>query len=486
MKLIATLALAAVATMTAAAQIRIPNLPLPRDLPLPNIDRLIRGESPVSTALGDARRDVPLLDSLDTRFGDLATLRNARGSFTLRPGHWQMELQSFCFRAGTRGPQPTDGQGYLSGSIAGPFGDVFAEMLTKYGTLRDVEQRDMQVLVWALLSRTRIRQMNPRMQALAARVLTPAQIVALDSGALDVIPPPLRRRAFNALPAGIRAIAETENRIRDILSRANHTYRELERIAVLEGPEPRDGRTIPRARWSRHPGGYFVRYLPQGYARTTVQLAVPPRIEYRRDGKGRLVSVIFSDGRRTDVEYDDSIPAFEPRGIPAVAYALRSIRLTRPGSGPLVIDNQGWTFVNRRAARPTPRFVFARAALVQFDFERWKERWDEWSGRAETWNDLRESVSDPPPDADEAIADLGDSEHLHDGIDAALGGDTGDRLDWIIDNRERQNAALERAIIVIDTLPTTSDADAEYAPPHDVALPGSSGSQRLGFSSRGF
>src|SRR5262245_24267937 len=202
------------ATAMISGQIRVPNIPVPKDLPLPNIDRFLRGGSPISTTLKDARGEVPFLDKLDAKVGDLATLRNSRGTFTLKPGHWAMELQSFCFRPGTRGPQRTDGQGYLYGRIAGPDSAIFVDMLSKYATLRDVEQHDMQVLLWALLARTKIRSMDLRMQALAARVLTPAQILALESGAMDVVPPAMRQRAFDALPAELRAVAEAENRIR--------------------------------------------------------------------------------------------------------------------------------------------------------------------------------------------------------------------------------------------------------------------------------
>jgi hypothetical protein len=42
---------------------------------------------------------------------------------------------------------------------------------------------------------------------------------------------------------------------------------------------------VPSGRWSRHPDGYFVRYLPAAYSHTLTQLWVPPtsvavRIEY--------------------------------------------------------------------------------------------------------------------------------------------------------------------------------------------------------------
>ena len=490
--------LALVAAIGVSAQIRVPKLPTARDLPLPGLDRLLRGEPPVTTSIADARVDVPFLDRLEVKFGDLGTLRNGRGGFTLRPGNWQADLQSFCFRPGTRGPQPTDGNGYLSAPMKGPHAEIFGDMLAKYSMQRDITQRDMQVLIWALLSRTRIRQMNPRMQAHAARLLTPAQMVALDSGAVDVIPPAVRRRAFDALPREIRAIAEVENRIRETLSRANHTYAELERLAVLQGPEPRDGRQISRQRWSIHPDGYLIRYQPHGVARTTVQVVVPPKIQVRRDGKGRIVSIDFGNGRRTETEYDDTIPAFEPPGnVMAVAYAFKSIRLIRPGANgrprEIVLRDRGWTFVTRPARRFAPRgFVFA-SFMRQTPMERfleWKERYDEWNEeygeRAEWYRERWEHVNDPPPGVEETLRDLEDSEHYRDGIDAALRGDRGDQLDWLIEHQERMNDALRRATIVLDSLPDGSDDDepAGLMPGRmDFPVPGSASSQRLGLSS---
>ena len=487
--------LALCATLTVAAQVRVPNIPLPRDLPLPGIDRWLRGESPITTSIKDTRIEVPFIDDMEMKFGNLAELRNQRGTFTLKPGDWTMDVQSFCFRPGTRGPQPTDGSGYLSAPIAGPHAEIFAQMLEKYSVQRDINQRDMQVLIWALLSRTKIRQMNVKMQAIAARVLTPAQMVALDTGALDVIPPELRRRAFNSLPREVRAIAEAEDRIRTALYRANHTYAELERIAVLRGPEPRDGRHIPRNRWTIHPKGFLVRYQPHGIARTTVHVAKPPRVQIDRDNRGRIVSIDLGDGRRTDVSYNDSTPAFESGRIPMLsAYKFRQIRLSRVSNGKpetRVIDNQGWTFVTRRNAQLARKFDFFRATFRQGDdlpglWERAQRYDEEFRQRAEWYHDRWDNNTGPPPDAEDAIRDLEDSEHLHDGIDAVLNGDRGDRLDWIIDNRERNNAALKAAIVVIGTLPTESSADDEYSPSWDVPTPGSASSQRGGLSSRGY
>lgn len=131
MKAFALTLFAVCATLTLAAQIRIPtNIPLPKELPLPGIDRLLHGASPISTTLKDARVEVPFLDSLDVKFANLGTLRGQGGAFALTPGHWTADLQSFCFHAGTRGPQRSDGQGYLSGPITGPDSSVFVDMLS--------------------------------------------------------------------------------------------------------------------------------------------------------------------------------------------------------------------------------------------------------------------------------------------------------------------------------------------------------------------
>jgi hypothetical protein len=492
MKALTALFLILCVSITLVAQIKVPKFPTARDLPLPGLDRLLRGESPVSTSLTDARMEAPWLDSLDMKFGDLGTLRNNRGAFTVTPGNWATELHSFCFRPGTRGPRPTDGQGYVSAPIAGPHGQIFADMLTKYALQRDIEQRDMQVLIWALLSRTKIRQMNPQMQALAVRVLTPAQMVALDSGALDVIPPDLRRRAFNALPAEIRAVAEVENRIRDVLYRGNHTYAQLERLAVLQGPEPRDGRQIPKQRWTVHPNGFLVRYVPRGMARTTVQIVKPQPVTIRRDARGRIVSIDFADGRRTETEYDDAIAPYDSPRYRTLAYRFKTIRMIRPGPGgkprELVLRDRGWTFVMRRGGRRAPRFVFATYRQPESGWADLisdiKERYDEWTGRAEAYEGVVKTATGEPRDVEDALRDLEDSEHYHDGIEAALEGDAGDRADFIIDHHERQAEVVKAATVVIGTLPTTSTTEDEYVPPYDVAIPGSSGSQRLGMSGR--
>lgn len=497
-----TVLLACCAVASLAAQLPIPRgLPVPRDLPLPSIDRWLGGGDLVSTSIADARVDVPWLDRLDARFASLAGRRRAGGDFALAPGHWTLDLQSFCLHPGTRGPQPTDGRGYLSGPLEGRQSAIIRHMLERYGPLTEVTQHEMQLLVWAVLARTKPSDLLPGDQALLARLLSATEIAELQTGALDVIPVPLRRDVYDRLPPAARQVAEAENRIRELLRQANRTYDEVERAAVLGGPLPSDARRVPRERWSIHPGGYLVRYLPTGYSQTRVQLAVPARYRLTRDRLGRIVAIDFGDGRRTETEYDDALPPFAPEGVGEVTgYAFKSITLVRPGRGGrperLQLRGKGWTFVMTPARRVWRRGGVAefglRLAAWQPDwmerFESWKERYDTWheefQERMEWYQERWEHATDPPPSVEDTLRDLEDLEHYRDGIEAALTGDIGDRLDWLIDHQERMNAALERATIVLSGLPDRSDEG--YRPPMDVAIPASRGSQRLGLSSRGF
>ena len=51
----------------------------------------------------------------------------------------------------------------------------------------------------------------------------------------------------------------------------------MEAVAVLAGVAGigPGSREVPMGRWSLHPDGYYVRYLPRGYSYTVVEVWVP-------------------------------------------------------------------------------------------------------------------------------------------------------------------------------------------------------------------
>jgi hypothetical protein len=62
-----------------------------------------------------------------------------------------------------------------------------------------------------------------------------------------------------------------------MLTTPGASFAEMERVAVLSGAAPlgEGSRDVPSGRWSLHPDGYYVRYLPSGYSSTRVEIWVP-------------------------------------------------------------------------------------------------------------------------------------------------------------------------------------------------------------------
>jgi hypothetical protein len=65
----------------------------------------------------------------------------------------------------------------------------------------------------------------------------------------------------------------------------------MERVAVLAGMAPRgkDSVDVPSVRWSRHPDGYWVRYRPNSYTNTQVEIFL--------DGDNPAIGKVYDPGQ---------------------------------------------------------------------------------------------------------------------------------------------------------------------------------------------
>jgi hypothetical protein len=79
------------------------------------------------------------------------------------------------------------------------------------------------------------------------------------------------------MPPLLRQVYEAEANLRQMLTTPGTTFEELERVAVLAGVAPlgEGSREVLEGRWSAHPDGYYIRFLPQGYSYTVTQVWVP-------------------------------------------------------------------------------------------------------------------------------------------------------------------------------------------------------------------
>ena len=232
-------------------------------------------KEPISTSLSDAKWGDPSQDSFVPREPkrSLAQLqRTPNGGFRLEAGYFSLQNQSYCLQAGTHGPG--GGEGYLYAPPLGSAKDVVTSIVRNSVSHPEIKQQNIQALLWAILARAKFEDLSTEHKAVAAQLLTPRQLAGLNRGALDLLSEGL---IADNLPRGVRQALQAEADLRRMLSTPGTSYAELERAAVLAGLAPigPGSREVPNGRWSRHPDGYFVRYLPKGYSTTVVEIWVP-------------------------------------------------------------------------------------------------------------------------------------------------------------------------------------------------------------------
>jgi hypothetical protein len=232
-------------------------------------------KAPITTSLPDAKWGDASRDGFVPREPKrpLTTLqRTPNGGFVLQPGYYEFHDQSYCLHAGTHGPG--GGDGYLYAPTKGPAQDAVMTIVRNSVNHPEIDQHDIQTLLWAIVARARFEDLSNEHKAVAARLLTPRQLASLNRNALDLLTTgPLA----DNLPSGLRQVLQAEADLRRMLTSPGTSFAELERVAVLAGaagigPGSQD---IPSGRWSLHPDGYYIRYLPNSYSNTVVNIWVP-------------------------------------------------------------------------------------------------------------------------------------------------------------------------------------------------------------------
>ena len=236
------------------------------------IDKLSR--DPITTSFSDVHKTKYIENTVgnDEEFQSIfAQPFEATNGYALQPGYYEGTFQSFCIKAGTY--NPTGGQGRFYAPIKGPKADIMTAIIEHYQQDPTLTQREVQLLLWAIIAKTDFSKMKGPVKATALKILTPAQIGRLSKGAIDKLTRSELRNVANQSPA-IRAILQAEDQLRRKYYSGARTYKDYEDIAIRAGVEP----IVPgweAGRWTKHPDGYFIRYFPKGYARTTTQVYVP-------------------------------------------------------------------------------------------------------------------------------------------------------------------------------------------------------------------
>ena len=244
-----------------------------REVPVPDF---LSGPQPVSTSIRDAIYADPTRDSFAPGEGRPLTdlPRDEYGGFVLAPGYYTMVAQTYCLHAGTHGPG--GGDGYLYAPVKGSAEDAIISILQNSVDRPDIAQRDIQLLLWAIIARARFENLDNRLKLVAAQLLTQRQLASLNRNALDVLNSRELSSLIGDLPAPLRAIAQAESQLRSMLTSTGSSYDDFEAVALLAGAVPlgEGSVDVPAIRWSQHPDGYWVRYRPNGYTNSLVEIFV--------------------------------------------------------------------------------------------------------------------------------------------------------------------------------------------------------------------
>ena len=240
------------------------------------LNTLLKTPDPISTSFKDVdHSNAKGPDDLNvgSQRSMYALQRTPNGGFVLQQGYYSYQAQSYCLKAGTQGP--SKGYGYMYAPTKGPADDAVMTIARGAVNRPEIDQREIQVLLWAIIAHAKFEDLQTNLKATAAKLLTPRQLAQLNRSALDIVPEETMSKARASVPKEVKLILDAENQLRQALYSATSSYDDLERIAVLAADEITGNEEIKPGTWTWNPLGYYVRFLPVAYYQSRVEIYVP-------------------------------------------------------------------------------------------------------------------------------------------------------------------------------------------------------------------
>ncbi|MBI3720805.1 MAG: hypothetical protein HY252_19665 [Sphingobacteriales bacterium] len=189
------------------------------------------------------------------------------GAIILSPGFYEADFKSYCLQPGTPDPSPRDAYGQ---QVLNTYHkDIVETALRQSLTRTDLEQKNIQLLLWSIVSGSKYDQLSPQVQQTARQLLTRKQIFELRGGVTGMI-----KRMTNYIPNNSGDMAA----IKGLFEKGANSYEAFEKIAVRHEPSIITDPDYRRDQWNWQPGGYFLRYYPASYKQLKVQVYVPDAV----------------------------------------------------------------------------------------------------------------------------------------------------------------------------------------------------------------
>jgi hypothetical protein len=235
---------------------------------------------PLTTNFSDTIHPDTLPPSIDPKaFAPLSKLpRTDDGAFLLKVGIFEVYAQSYSLDTGER--SWARGAAFYPAPIKGRRARIIGEVLKQIELHPDVPQDNVQQLLWVIVQGTDLEKMPAPMQQTAARIL-PKESLALLQGATATNA--ITNRLLGIVNNRLSKDKQLQKDVADATGKAkqlDQDYGVTDTVnAVKEASASQTvataGDVVPRGTWAQMPGGFYVRYLPEGYARVHVQVIVP-------------------------------------------------------------------------------------------------------------------------------------------------------------------------------------------------------------------
>lgn len=195
--------------------------------------------------------------------------------YELTPGYYELNLLSFCLKAGTHAP--SKGDGYLFAPLKGPKEKIIDKLVKNWYNHQDIKQHQVQALIWAILAKANFKNLSSELQLVASKLLSPKELLSLSKMGLDFIPQNVISEVTTNLPKPVQLVIEAENKMRQLFNSSSYSYSELEKLAMLTGLNTGKSH-IENGTWGLHPSGFWISYLPNGYSNMKVKIYVPQEL----------------------------------------------------------------------------------------------------------------------------------------------------------------------------------------------------------------
>jgi len=188
------------------------------------------------------------------------------GEIVLSQGFYESDFKSYCLQPGT--PSPSDKDAYRQAPLTGYRRDIIETILRNSLKKPELEQRNIQLLLWSVVSGSDFRKLSWDVQTTAQQLLSRKQIFELKGGVMGVV-----KTVSEALPA--TGVTSANLKLKQLFELGTSSYELFERVAVLQQTSRTNKASVNKDQWYKQPDGYYLRYFPSSYQHVKIQVYVP-------------------------------------------------------------------------------------------------------------------------------------------------------------------------------------------------------------------